>query len=101
MVVAIRNKNTGRLVTGTDYRYHPHHQICDENKPPLLFVINNEWQIKHLEGEWLNRQIGNDYDLVDIEIIIHTEHAYDRKQIEKRCKKHRKEVEEEWKTQGE
>lgn len=101
MVVAIKNKKTGRLVTGTDYRYFPHRQICDnENKPPLLFVVNNEWQIKRLESEWLQRQIGNDYELVDAYITINTEEDYDRKQIEKRCIEFRRKVEQEWKIQG-
>lgn len=37
MLYVIRRKKDGALVTGTDYRYYPHHQILKyPTKPPLI-----------------------------------------------------------------
>lgn len=45
---AIKHKQSGRLVTGTDFRYSPHRQICSEYHSPLLFTGYNLLQeIQH------------------------------------------------------
>ena len=37
----IKNKRTGKVVSGTDYRYYPHHQrYADEYHPPLLLPMD-------------------------------------------------------------
>lgn len=46
---AIRNKKTGKYVSGTDFRYSPPHQIsASEYRPPLLFAPKEVLiQIRH------------------------------------------------------
>ena len=41
MFYAIRNKKTKKYITGTDYRYFPHHQRTNPYLPPLLFTEFN------------------------------------------------------------
>lgn len=38
---AIKHKQSGRLVTGTDFRYSPHRQILSDYQSPLLFTVYN------------------------------------------------------------
>ncbi len=38
---AIKHKQSGRLVTGTDFRYSPHRQILSDYQSPLLFTGYN------------------------------------------------------------
>ncbi len=49
---AIRRKKDNRFVSGTDYRYHPPHQIfADETRPPLLIPQNSletEIAVRHI-----------------------------------------------------
>ena len=35
---AVKHKATGKLITGTDFRYPNHRQIISEYQPPLLFT---------------------------------------------------------------
>ena len=35
---AVKHKATGKLITGTDFRYPHHRQIISEYQPPLLFT---------------------------------------------------------------
>lgn len=61
-----RRKKDGRLVSGTDFRYHPYHQIyADENRPPLLLS-----QIM-LDSEIAKRRINlKTHDIVEASVWV-------------------------------
>lgn len=47
---AIRNKQTGRWVYGTDYRYHPRRQMTSENRfivYPTLEAAKQDFKFRH------------------------------------------------------
>lgn len=64
----IRNKRTGKIVSGTDYRYFPRHQIyADEFRPPLLLPFD----LFAAETIMTGRGIHNDkfkLEMIEIEI---------------------------------
>lgn len=61
---AVKQKKSGRLISGTNYRFHPHRQILsDDFSPPLLFTG------KQLLGELKHRTVSNRYyDVVVVEV---------------------------------
>lgn len=63
MFYAIRSKRTKKYITGTDYRYFPHHQRTSPYFPPLFFTEFNLYrEIKH-------RQISSRYyEVVTVDI---------------------------------
>lgn len=63
---AIRHKESGRFVSGTDFRYNPPHQILeDEYHPPRLFWGGG------VEGEIRHRHINlKRYEVVQVEITV-------------------------------
>ena len=64
MYYAIRNKRTGKYISGTDFRYHPPHQILESAyRPPKLFTGHE------LLGEIEHRKINlNCYEVVAVGI---------------------------------
>lgn len=43
----LKNKRTGKLVTGTNFNCHPHRQVMNPYSPPLLISnLNLEFEIK-------------------------------------------------------
>lgn len=68
MIVAIRNKKTNEYVYGTDYRYNPNHQRTSPERP-LLYELNDKHDAAHLRHEMYQREIGKDYELVEIQIV--------------------------------
>ena len=63
---AIQNKQTGRFVAGTDYRYSPRRQVyADEDRAPLL--LPTDPRIYRADLEVRNISL-NRFNLVEIEI---------------------------------
>ena len=60
---AIRNKKTKKWVYGTDFRYFPHHQRTS-NEQVLTYS-----DYTCAESDFLHRQCGNDYKIVQIKIV--------------------------------
>lgn len=63
---AFRRKKDGRLVSGTDFRYYPHHQIlATEDRPPRIF---SKLEVK---SEILRRGINlKHYEIVEVKIEV-------------------------------
>ena len=60
---AFQNKRTKKFITGTNYSYYPHRQICFKGRPPLIVPSVS------LKTEVYCREINLDYyDIVKIEI---------------------------------
>ena len=66
---AFRNKRTGKLISGTDYRYDPPHQISsNEWRPPLLISKAHPLLLlAQIEARKIN---SNRYET--IEIVVKT-----------------------------
>lgn len=64
----VRDRKTGRLLSGTDFRYNPpHHIFASEYRPPLLLSINP----KINSSELRRRNIRlNRFELVRISLRI-------------------------------
>lgn len=67
----VRDRKTGRLLSGTDFRYNPpHHIFASEYRPPLLLSVNP----KINSSELRRRNIRlNRFELVRISLRIGTE----------------------------
>lgn len=64
---AFRNKRTGRLVSDTDRRYHPYHQIyVDEWNPPLL-VADDYILAKTV---YKVRRMCKDIEIIKVDLIL-------------------------------
>ncbi len=63
-VYVIKNKKTGKLVTGTDYRYHPPHQITDGGE---ILVYMDKPQA---ENDFRLRQCGKNYKVVEMGLLL-------------------------------
>lgn len=61
----IRNKKTGKFVSGTDYRYHPPHQITDSSRRVLLYGNKSQ-----AENDFRYRQCGVNYEIVGVEVYL-------------------------------
>ena len=70
MLYVIRRKKDGALVTGTDYRYYPHHQILKyPTKPPLIISDYDGELPESIQAELKHRGINlKYYEIVPIEI---------------------------------
>ena len=70
MLYVIRRKKDGALVTGTDYRYYPHHQILKyPTKPPLIISDYDGELPESIQAEIKHRGINlKYYEIVPIEI---------------------------------
>lgn len=64
MYYAIRNKQTGKFISGTDFRYRPPRQIpVSAYRPPMLFTGHE------LLAEIEHRKINLDrYEVVAVEV---------------------------------
>ena len=54
---AIRNKQTGRWVYGTDYRYHPHRQVTSEDR----FIVYPT--LEDAKQDFVFRRCGKNYQI--------------------------------------
>ena len=70
MLYVIRRKKDGALVTGTDYRYSPRHQILQyPTKPPLIISDYDGDLPENVECEIKHRGINlKYYEIVPVEI---------------------------------
>ncbi len=70
MLYVVRRKKDGKLVTGTDFRHFPRHQILQyPTKPPLIISDYDGDLPESVESEIKNRGINlKYYDIVPIEI---------------------------------
>ena len=62
----IMNKRTGKFVSGTDYRYHPPHQITDSFHGVLLYGDKSQ-----AENDFRYRQCGVNYEIVDVKLYLY------------------------------
>ena len=74
MYYAFRNKRTKKLISGTDYRYNPPHQIAaSEWRPPLIISAAHK---NILEATILNRRINlKRYEVVEVDVVLTKENA--------------------------
>lgn len=63
MSYAIRNRRTKKFVRGTDYRYHPPHQITSECSG---FVYEN---YEEAMMDLRSRRCGAEYEVIPVKII--------------------------------
>lgn len=72
MLYAVRRKKDGALVTGTDYRYFPRHQILQyPTKPPLILSDYDGDIPECVENEIKCRGINlKYYEIVPVEITL-------------------------------
>lgn len=64
--LVIQNRRTKRLVSGTDFRYWPRHQIyADEYRPPLLLPVDPKIHSSELQRRGINLER---FRLVEIEV---------------------------------
>lgn len=70
MLYVIRRKKDGALVTGTDYRYYPRHQILQyPTKPPLIISDYDGELPESIQAEIKHRGINlKYYEIVPVEI---------------------------------
>lgn len=70
MLYVIRRKKDGALVTGTDYRYYPRHQILQyPTKPPLIISDYDGELPESIQEEIKHRGINlKYYEIVPVEI---------------------------------
>lgn len=61
---AIRNKKTGRWITGTDYRYSPPHQITSDDM--AIIYANEELARFALRA----RRCGKCYEVVPVRLEV-------------------------------
>ena len=64
----VRDKKTKRLLSGTDFRYHPpHHIFASEYRPPLLLSVNPKINSSELKRRNIRL---NRFELVRISLRI-------------------------------
>lgn len=72
MLYVIRRKKDGAIVTGTDYRYYPRHQILQYPTKPPLIISDYDGEIQEsVQTEIKRRGINlKYYEIVPIEIRL-------------------------------
>ena len=60
---AIRNKNTGEWVYGTDYRYSPTRQRTSSSQA----LTYEDWECAEMDLK--HRKCGKDYEIVKVSLI--------------------------------
>lgn len=75
MLYVIRRKKDGALVTGTDYRYYPRHQILQYHTKPPIIISDYDGEIpENIQREIKHRGINlKYYEIVPVEIKPITE----------------------------